>query len=76
MNFQSKLNLSLIARRSKHGGPVFEIASIDHFGYVGDFEVFRRRGRKPDSGCSEIAEIGCGHGLVAGGRSKIPTGEK
>jgi SAM-dependent methyltransferase len=42
----------------------FEIASIDHFWVRRRFEVLQRLAGSLIPGAREIAEIGCGHGLV------------
>jgi hypothetical protein len=42
----------------------FEIASIDHFWVRRRFEVFQVLAGELISGAGEIAEIGCGHGLL------------
>jgi SAM-dependent methyltransferase len=42
----------------------FEIASIDHFWVRRRFEVFQSLGGELLSCAGEIAEIGCGHGLM------------
>lgn len=42
----------------------FEIASIDHFWIRRRFEVLRRLAGPMIAGAREIAEIGCGHGLL------------
>ena len=42
----------------------FEIASIDHFWVQRRFEVFQSLGGELLSGAGEIAEVGCGHGLM------------
>lgn len=42
----------------------FEIASIDHFWVRRRFEVLQRLCGKLISGAGEMAEIGCGHGLL------------
>src|SRR5260370_36852094 len=42
----------------------FEIAAIDHFWIRRGFDVLRRLAGGLISGAREIAEIGCGHGLL------------
>jgi 2-polyprenyl-3-methyl-5-hydroxy-6-metoxy-1,4-benzoquinol methylase len=42
----------------------YEIASIDHFWILRRFEVFRRLAGRLILAAREIAEIGCGHGLL------------
>lgn len=42
----------------------FEVAPIDHFWVQRRFEVFQSLGGELLSGAGEIAEIGCGHGLI------------
>jgi hypothetical protein len=42
----------------------FEIASIDHFWVQRRFEVFQVLAGELISGAGEMAEIGCGHGLL------------
>ena len=42
----------------------FEIAAIDHFWIRRRFEVFRKLAGSLVDGAREIAEIGCGHGLL------------
>lgn len=42
----------------------FEIAAIDHFWIRRRFEVFRRLAGNSIADAREIAEIGCGHGLL------------
>lgn len=42
----------------------FEIAPLDHFWVRRRFEVFQRLAGSLVAGAREIAEIGCGHGLV------------
>lgn len=42
----------------------FEVASVDHFWIVRRFEVFHRLAAKWVLSAGDIAEIGCGHGLL------------
>jgi SAM-dependent methyltransferase len=42
----------------------FELASLDHFWVRRRFEVFQRLAGKLVSGAREIAEFGCGHGIL------------
>ncbi|GAC1661771.1 MAG: hypothetical protein NVS9B4_14480 [Candidatus Acidiferrum sp.] len=42
----------------------FEIATVDHFWIRRRFEVLRRMAGDLISGAGEMAEIGCGHGLL------------
>jgi methylase of polypeptide subunit release factors len=42
----------------------FEVAGIDHFWIRRRFEVFRRLAGELVANAREIAEIGCGHGLL------------
>jgi SAM-dependent methyltransferase len=42
----------------------FEIASVEHFWVRRRFEVLRRLADKFIAGAGEMAEIGCGHGLL------------
>jgi SAM-dependent methyltransferase len=42
----------------------FDIAAIDHFWIRRRFEVFQRLAGRWISGAREMAEIGCGHGLL------------
>jgi 2-polyprenyl-3-methyl-5-hydroxy-6-metoxy-1,4-benzoquinol methylase len=42
----------------------FEIASLDHFWVRRRFEVFRQLAGHLVSGAREIAEVGCGHGIL------------